>query len=235
MKLMGFLDLLFPPVCPLCEKAVADEEFCVNCKCALAASRINVPCCKVCGRPFTSTNAGTHTCGECLKIPPPFAQAISAYLYEGMVHDAIHAFKFNAKVHLAAGLGRLTASAARFNIKPQVAIPVPLHLTRLRQRGFNQSLLLCREVGRALSIPVDYESLLRIRHTDAQTGLRALDRRLNIKGAFDVVRPDSVKGKDVLLVDDVLTTGSTAAECAAVLKRAGAVVYCLTLARVRFL
>lgn len=235
MKLNGFIDLLFPPVCPLCEKALAAGRFCLDCENAFASSRITGPACKVCGCLFVSAGAGAHTCGPCLQAPPPYVRAISAYIYEGVVHDAIHAFKFNAKVHLAAGLGALAAAAARFETQPQVVIPVPLHITRLRQRGFNQSLLLSREIGRAHSIPVDYTSLVRVRHTDAQSGLKAVDRRLNVKGAFAIAGPDLLKGKDVLLVDDVLTTGSTVAECAAVLKAAGAAVHVLTLARVRVL
>lgn len=231
MKLNGFLDILFPPVCPLCEEALAVDGFCSACEDAFASARITESACKVCGSPFITTNTAPHTCGACLKDPPPFVQATSAYIYTGIVHDAIHAFKFNAKVHLAPRLGRLTAAAARFNVMPQVVMPVPLHITRLRQRGFNQSLLLAREVGRAFSIPVDYESLTRIRHTDPQSGLKAVDRRLNVKGAFALAKANTVKGANVVLVDDVLTTGTTARECAAVLKSAGAAVYVLTLAR----
>lgn len=236
MKLNIFSDLLFPMVCPLCEKAVAFEAgFCPSCEEGFAASRINGPACRVCGQPFASSNAVLHTCGECIKNPPPFIQAISAYIYEGILHDAICAFKFNGRVHLAKRLGALIADAALFDAKAQLIMPVPLHITRLRQRGFNQSLLLSREVGAALSIPIDYDSLHRIRPTDAQSGLNAADRRLNVKGAFIVARPEVVKDKRILLIDDVLTTAATVREAATMLKTAGAVVQVLTLARVRFL
>ncbi|OGQ50772.1 MAG: hypothetical protein A3J24_01475 [Deltaproteobacteria bacterium RIFCSPLOWO2_02_FULL_53_8] len=232
MRLNGFIDLLFPPVCPLCEEAFSEREFCAACESALALTRIDGPACNVCGCPFISASSGPHTCGTCLKEPPPYLQAVSACRYEGKMRDAIHAFKFNAQVHLAAGLASIAETAARFNIRPQIIMPVPLHISRLRQRGFNQSLLIAAEIAGAHSIPLDYTSITRLRHTAPQSGLKAVDRHLNVKGAFAVTRPDLLKDRHVLLVDDVLTTGSTITECAATLKSAGAAVYVLTLARV---
>ncbi|MBI5884982.1 MAG: ComF family protein [Deltaproteobacteria bacterium] len=231
MILSSFLDLFFPPVCPLCEKAVVARSFCAACERAFEASRIKGPVCTVCGTPFASASAQAHACGQCIKEPPPFVQAVSAYLYEGAVLSAVSAFKFNARVSLAAGLGALSAEAARFDAAPQLVLPVPLHVARLRRRGFNQSLLLAQEVASTLSLPIDYTLLSRVRETASQTGLKAADRRINVKGAFAVARPDNVKGRRVLLVDDVMTTGSTVRECAAVLKSAGASVSVLTLAR----
>jgi len=231
MILNAILDIFFPPVCPLCEKAVVVESFCAACEEAFEASRIKGPVCRVCGCPFAAAGGQAHTCGQCLKEPPPFVQALSACIYEGAVLAAVSVLKFNARVTLAAGLGAVAAAAARFDAPVQLVVPVPLHVARLRQRGFNQSLLLAREVAAALSLPVDYKALRRVRETASQTGLKAADRRINVKGAFAVARPEKLKGKYVLLVDDVMTTGSTVRECAAVLNSAGAAVSVLTLAR----
>jgi ComF family protein len=113
-----------------------------------------------------------------------------------------------------------------------LTVPVPLHIRRLRERGFNQSLLLAKVVATDLGTQLDYLSLVRIRHTRAQTGLRKEERRKNVKDAFSVIYPEIIKGKKILLVDDVFTTGYTLNECARTLKKSGAmVVICLTLAR----
>ncbi|MBI5562299.1 MAG: ComF family protein [Deltaproteobacteria bacterium] len=229
--LNSFTNLFFPPVCGLCEKAVGRDALCAACADAIGRSRILGPSCGVCGVPFASTASGPHTCGECLLEPPPYVQAISACIYEGAALDAIHSFKYGGNTRLAAGLGALLRDAAVFRDAPGVAVPVPLHVERLRQRGFNQSLLLAREAARALSIKVDYTSLRRVRPTAAQTGLAARDRRRNVAAAFAVRRPDALRGRRVLLVDDVLTTGATVRECSKAMRAAGAEVYVLTLAR----
>lgn len=229
--LKAFIDLLFSPVCPLCEKDMAGAVFCKACDAALASSRITGATCIVCGAPFAAKTGQAHTCGECLIEPPPFVRARSAFIYDGAVLDAVHAFKYNGRVQLAAGLGRLAVGAVSPDTAPEVVLPVPLHLKRLRERGFNQSLLIAREVAAALNVAVDYRSLRRTRHTEKQTGFSAAERRKNVIGAFKVARPERVRGKSVLLVDDVFTTGTTVRECAKVLKAAGAEVSVLTLAR----
>lgn len=238
--LKAFIDILFPPVCPLCEKGMAGAVFCKDCDAALASSRITGAVCIVCGAPFAAKTGQAHACGECLLEAPPFVRARSAFIYEGAALDAVHAFKYNGRVQLAVGLGRLAASAISLEAAPRpgrecfsrgVVVPVPLHLRRLRERGFNQSLLIAREVAATLGMEVDYRSLRRTRYTEKQTGLTAAERRKNVVGAFEAARPERVCGKSVLLVDDVFTTGTTARECAKVLKAAGAVVSVLTLAR----
>ena len=114
-------------------------------------------------------------------------------------------------------------------------MPVPLHLKRLRQRGFNQSLLLARHVADRLQCELDFLSLRRVRYTLPQTGLGKDERRKNVRGAFHLKDPEIVKGKTVLLVDDVATTGNTLNECSRVLKKAGCnEVFCLVLARAGF-
>jgi ComF family protein len=157
------------------------------------------------------------------------------YRYAGPLMSAIQRFKYNSETHLASPLGSLMAKFAR-TILPYpeefVTVPVPLHKHRLTERGFNQSLLLARVISSGLEVPLDYRSLVRTKNTKSQTGLAKKDRRRNVTNAFSVTSKDTFKGKKVLLVDDVLTTGYTFNECAKMLRRSGALeVRCLALAR----
>jgi len=122
-------------------------------------------------------------------------------------------------------------TTATDRIKPDVIIPVPLHVKRLKMRGFNQSLLLARGIRKRLGVRLDYTSLKRVAPTKPQAGLKSADRQANVSGAFTLSNPSVFKYTRVLLVDDVYTTGATAAECSRVLKKAGAEVYVVTLAR----
>ncbi len=161
------------------------------------------------------------------------ARAIA--VYEGGLAQAISRLKYHGATHLAKPLGKLLAdyqdpdfSFARFG----GILPVPLSAKRLRERGFNQALLLARQVSRAHSIPLSYEALSRPRHTPPQTQLSGPEREKNVRGSFEVYQPEKVDGKHILLIDDVFTTGATARECAKVLLSAGAKqVDVLTLAR----
>ena len=139
------------------------------------------------------------------------------------------------ETYLMSSLGHLLISFAKEWIpysKNYVIMPVPLHRQRLRERGFNQSLLLARILASDLGNQLDYLSLIRNRYTRAQTGLKKKERRKNVKGAFSVIQPNAIKHKEILLVDDVFTTGSTLNECARTLKESGATtVICLTVAR----
>jgi ComF family protein len=143
--------------------------------------------------------------------------------------------KYSEKTHLARPLGLLLSSFAKAWLQGQgslLVMPVPLHPKRLRERGFNQSLLLAGEVASALGADLDFSSLKRIKYTQPQTGLGSDERKKNVRGAFGVSDRQAVRRRAVLLVDDVATTGSTLNECARTLKRAGAgEVLCLVLAR----
>jgi ComF family protein len=149
------------------------------------------------------------------------------------MRDAVRVFKYEKKVVLARTLGRLlTETAAGLRLQAEVIIPVPLHPSRLRERGFNQSLLLADRLARQADVPLQYTNLVRVRQTPAQTELRRAARAKNLRRAFAVSRPDDVAGRRILLVDDVYTTGTTVNECAKALRKAGAAdVTVLTLAR----
>jgi ComF family protein len=157
-------------------------------------------------------------------------------MYEGTLMRAIHRLKYEGRTRIAKVMGPLLASfVARFPAVlggDMVVIPVPLHLKKLQERGFNQALLLARHVSKHLKAELDPLTLRRVRDTRPQTGLKRKERRKNVRKAFDILEPDKIKKRDVILIDDVATTGSTMDECARVLKRAKAQrVYCITLAR----
>jgi ComF family protein len=234
--LASLLDIIFPPVCPLCEEGLMDGILCADCRGGMLSKKIKGPFCAVCGIPFIGYGDVPEThkgrlCGRCITEKTPFKEARSAFAYEGAVLEAIHRFKYGGRVALAGYLGRLASEAAEFKATPDVVVPVPLHRNRLRKRGFNQSLLIAREVAKKLRAPVDYINLKRVRATDPQINLRIKEREDNIKGAFVVKDDMAFRDKNVLLIDDVFTTGATIRECAKALNKAGAEVYVLTLAR----
>jgi ComF family protein len=175
-------------------------------------------------------------CGACRRRPPGFDYARAAARYDGVVREALHAFKFRGRWALAAPLGDLLVEAVAGRLPegvPDLLLPVPLHPRRERERGFNQASLLARRVGRSLGCPVREAVLTRVVVTRFQTELDAAARRANVRNAFEVRRPDVVAGRHVVLVDDVLTTGATLSECAGRLRAAGASrVGALTVARV---
>ena len=170
-----------------------------------------------------------------MRKPPFYHAARAAYAYDSAVMEAIHLFKYGGKSHMAAALGPLLAQYAATWLGETDALltmPVPLHTRKLRERGFNQSVLLARHVARQLNAELDFLSLTRVRYTPPQTGLGKDERRKNVRKAFELEDPGRVRKRTVLLVDDVATTGHTLNECARVLKRAGAgCVLCLVLAR----
>jgi len=156
----------------------------------------------------------------------------AAYAYCAPLQEAIALFKYRGKVVLANALGALLAQALPADLNADLLMPIPLHPDRLRQREFNQSLLLADRVGPVLRRPVSYRNLVRIVDTDPQTTLPRSARLQNLHQAFALRAPGEVTGKRVLLIDDVFTTGTTANECAKVLLKAGAKdVAVLTLAR----
>lgn len=194
------------------------------------------PVCPSCGRPFASSDALTyspeHTCGQCRKILPSFDQALSVGQFEGPLREAIHQFKYRPCRSLGKPLSAWMARNLRLISEIDVVMPVPLHRKRLRQRGFNQALLLSYGVGSAFEIPLSVDNLIRSRFTRPQVELSGEERIKNVAGAFAIRRPGEVDGKSVLIVDDVFTSGATMNECAAVLKEGGAArVTALTLAR----
>jgi len=231
--LKALLDLLLPSFCLACEKPLgpaADLLFCPDCLAGL--HYIRSPLCPCCGRVYLVAAGGDHHCGACLATPNHFTWARALFLYEEPLKEVIHRFKYQGKTACLRSFARFAENL------PKVAeadwiVPVPLHPSRLRERGFNQALLLAHAF-----FPKDRritpDLLIRSRPTEPQTCFNGAARRTNLKNAFVVKAPHRLTGKKILLVDDVFTTGTTVNECARVLKKAGAdEVMVLTLARVR--
>ena len=231
------VDALLPRRCVVCRRTVPpnnSDAICTDCWSAVV--RIEEPWCPVCGSPFQSksslSHSPTHRCGTCREAPPSFTKAVSAVVYESVLANAIRQWKYRKQVALMPLLGALLGPALETLPPVDAVLPVPLHPRRLRQREFNQSLLLAAWVSRRLARPLLPDALRRIRWTDPQITLDREQRRKNVRGAFTVRDPSLVAGRRVILVDDVYTTGATVDECARVLNRAGTeAVYVLTLAR----
>jgi ComF family protein len=238
----NLIDVIYPPRCPICgaffkEDIYGDKNFAhAFCPVCIADFQpITSPLCKTCGTPFGSQEDDDHLCEDCIRKRPYFKSARAPYLYEGAIMTAIHRFKYVPKGLLADSLGPILAEFAHNWLKRSkqfLTIPVPLHPKRLRERGFNHSLLLARHVAAKLTTQLDFLALRRVRYTAPQTGLKRKERQKNVRRAFQVRAPEVVKGREILLVDDVATTGSTLNECARALKMAGSgEIMCVVLAR----
>ena len=236
------IDIIYPPKCPICRVFLQKNYLSSGSKrrpfchaCYSDFHKITSPLCPICGRTFGSGIPEDHRCEDCLRSPPFFDALRAPYVYNGAIMKAIHRFKYGAESSVADSLGPLLAEFAQRWAREWddiITIPVPLHPKRLRERGFNQSLLLARHVAGTRGSQPDFLSLRRVRHTRPQTGLKKEERRKNVQGAFHLNNADAFKGKKTLLVDDVATTGNTLNECARMLREAGASkVFCLTLVR----
>lgn len=234
--LFQFLNLLLPPRCHSCRGPLhGDEQIHLCGDCSDQLQPIVTPLCSCCGVPFATADGIDHSCSACLRHPPTFTAARAAFVYDGPLRELIHRFKYEHQVRLRRPLGQLMAATLAPVVsdwQPDLLVPVPLYSKRLRERGFNQAILLATLLAKAWQIPLARTALYRIRWTIPQIELHHHEREANVRGAFAVPRPAIVEGKRVLLIDDVLTTGSTVAECARILKRAGArSVFVITLAR----
>jgi ComF family protein len=228
------LDFFLPRLCLFCGGVVAEEAKAAVCPdCEGGIQWVESPVCTCCGLVFPTREGEDRPCGPCQTDPPPFARARAAAVYEGPVAESVKRFKFERQMAYLPVLQHWLRRPRCLELvaAADLLIPVPLHRRRLQQRGFNQALLLARAFPDAA---VGLETLVRVRHTPPQVGLNPKERRDNVHRAFAVPRPDEVKGKNILLVDDLYTTGATVRECARVLRRAGAKgVEVLTVARVK--
>ena len=208
--------------------------------------RMRVPVCGMCGERLQVQElaAAERLCGACRTESPPFARAVAYGSYSDGLRELIQLLKYQGVRPAAGVLGRMLAEALLelsedFGDATPIVIPVPLHDSKLRQRGFNQSELIARAALKNFRLRgsdwlmLEPSLLQRARETQSQTGLSAEQRRANVRGAFRVAEPTAIAGKDIVLIDDVFTTGTTLRECARVLHRAGAAhVLVATVARV---
>jgi len=218
------LDFVLPPRCVSCGVLTErDMGLCAPCWGQLVF--ITQPYCAHCGRPFEFSIPGTTKCASCLRRPPAFDKAYSPLAYEDASRAIILQFKHGDRLGHAGLLAKLMAPhVAQFGFDRPAILPVPLHRRRIMRRRYNQSALIAKAIGQQLSLPVDLLTLQRTRPTPMQKGLSAAQRRRNVQGAFsiDPKRAHRIKGRQVLLIDDVYTTGATIEACSRVLRKAGA-------------
>ena len=231
------LHALLPAECTSCDAVLQDDPVPLFCSACWGSIRpLEGPFCPRCGRPFYSKLAlrysPYHLCSDCRKRKPFYTRAWALYAYEGPLRAAIRLFKYKGKVALCRAFGSLMEAVRPDTPPVDVIMPVPLHPARLREREFNQALLLADQVRKWVDAPVSYMNLVRTRATIPQTDLTQVERRRNLRRSFSVRRPARIAGRRILLVDDVMTTGTTLNECARTLRRAGSSdVYVVTLAR----
>jgi len=233
--LRRMLDILIPPRCLGCRTVVAEDgALCPSCWSEV--SFISPPQCKICGLPFTVDPGGEAICGACSARRPAFGRARAVFLYDEGGRRLVLDYKHRDRTHGAAFFAKwIVRAAPDLCADADVIVPVPLHWSRLFKRGYNQSALVGRALGKITETPYEPMVLKRIRRTISQVGLSGDARKRNVAGAFSVSAkgPEKLDGKRVLLVDDVLTTGATVEGCAKVLRKAGASgVDVVTLARV---
>lgn len=227
----NLLDLLFPPrpECPFCGAPEVKGEICKTCLALLRAYRLLLHC-RLCGRLFAPAvplaRGSARLCDECQMQEWPFTLARALGPYEGILKEAVHRFKYEGFRQLAKPLAALMAEQILTEELWSVAdmdllLPVPLTYNRMRRRGFNQSALLAKELGSRLKIPVRERILVKVTDTPAQAGLSKAERGENLKDSFRVADKQALRGKTVLLIDDVFTTGNTVSYIAAVMRQAG--------------
>mgnify|MGYP003607507210 CR=1 FL=1 len=213
------LDRLLPPTCVLCGAPGADGlDLCAGC---LGDLPMNLRPCPRCAMPVPMATAGL-VCGACLSHPPPYQASHIPYLYVDAIPGLVRGAKFHGRLNLTRLLGLcLARSLVQMETdRPEILIPVPLHPQRWRERGYNQAQEMAQALSSRLAIPIDTQTCVRLHANRPQVGLERDERRLNVRGAFGASR--IIPAKHIAILDDVVTTGSTAAEVARVLRQAGA-------------
>ncbi|MFA5157248.1 MAG: ComF family protein [Candidatus Omnitrophota bacterium] len=233
----GLCDIVYPKTCHACGLKITagsiDGLVCASCWSKI--KRNLPPFCRKCGRNIAGSGSGNNSCANCVSGNLHFDRAFSPCLYDGTIKELVHAFKYKNKDYLSGILARpMIEFIEEYNL-PMRAIDalaaVPLSTVKLREREFNQALLLAGHIGKEFNKEILHGRLLRLRNTRSQAELDNRQRCLNVMDAFSVSKGPDLNGKNILLIDDVLTTGATASEAAKALKNAGAnMVYVLTLA-----
>jgi len=230
------LSLVYPPVCQVCdEERVSPEQGYICAECRKRVRFIEPPYCKCCGLPFEGDLTTPFECSNCRDIELYFSHARSAVSAGEVILDVIHRYKYHRALWFEPFLAELLVRQAVPELaseKWDMIVPVPLHPTKEREREFNQAVNLAGHLARATGLPVNKNVVRRVISTGTQTLLSRESRQANVRRAFAVCDGRAIKGKKIVLVDDVLTTGSTTSACARVLRKAGASEVCVwTVAR----
>jgi ComF family protein len=233
----GLQDLIYPNCCLVCKNKVPppDRQELICSGCWNQIEKNLPPFCASCGRHLAPEAIEKNACPNCSKIDYFFDRAFSPCVYTGAVKKLIHEFKYAGKDYLGKPLGKLMHTFILDYRLPMehldFVIPIPLHKSRQREREFNQAEILSREVARKFDKQLLTNALIRVKPTKTQTGLTFQERCRNMEESFSVVKPELIKNTNLLLVDDVLTTGATSSQAARCLKESGAAkVLLLTLA-----
>lgn len=216
------LDFILPPLCPMTGRAVG-EAHTIDPAYWAQLTFIQAPMCAQCGAPFDKHVLDGIRCGACLQQPPHFARARAALKYDDASAPLILKFKHADATHLSPLLAQWLQQAGREILADaHLLLPVPLHRRRLLRRRYNQAALLAAMLAEKSSVPCDPLLLRRIKHTESQGQKTRTQRLENVGGVFSVTDAAKVKDKNIILIDDVLTTGATVNECAKTLLKAGA-------------
>ncbi|HNX82047.1 MAG TPA: ComF family protein [Candidatus Omnitrophota bacterium] len=233
----GLTDIVYPKECVSCKNKITnyavDDLVCFDCWTSIKEN--TPPFCIRCGRHLDKKNLTKNVCPDCIRREYHFDRAFSPCTFEGPVKELIHEFKYNGKDYLAKPLSRLLINfIGEYRVPVEfmdLIVPIPLHEARLRERQFNQATELSQYIAEAFNKCLADDILLRNRSTKTQADLKTADRLVNVQGSFSVQENTVIGGKNILLIDDVLTTGATASEASCALKKAGAnIVFVLTLA-----
>jgi ComF family protein len=235
---MNPLTWLFPTRCMGCGQILPIQDrqqqrlrLCGHCQ--IIFEKLEPPLCSRCGHPLTeSQSVGQGICDYCAARDYTFVWNKAVFLYEGTMRDILHDVKFRSRKQSVLGLGELWASVIDADCLPEgcVLVPVPMHKSKVRRRGYNQAELLARAVSKATGAALHADLLIRSVDTPPQSGLNGRERIKNVNGVFEVNKKYNVGGKVICLIDDIFTTGASLNACADVLTDAGAdSIYCMTL------
>lgn len=205
---------ILPQHCALCGSGTPNRLLCAGCDADL--SHYRAPACPICALP---TPCG-EVCGACLQHPPAFDRTLAAFSYHFPIDRLLHDFKYSGNLALTEILAEPLAQLAAGHPKPDLLMPMPLHPGRLKERGFNQSLEIAKPISRWLDTPLTADACQRTRDTPTQAGLKWMERRRNVRGAFACDL--DLSGKKIAVLDDVMTTGATLNEISRILKSQGA-------------
>jgi ComF family protein len=223
------LNLIYPARCPVCGGKAdnfATSPICKDCWSKIIP--LDEHCCQICSKPLGAIYM--KICADCLKTKPYYTKVISFTAFEGTIREAIHLYKYSSITRFADAISQLMFSLELPEADIMTAVPVTKK--RLQERGFNQSLLLARKLGKRFNIPAHFNLLAKIKETEHQALLKGQERRAALKGAF--VTTEKINGQVIILVDDVMTTGTTINECSKTLISGGASkVYAIVAANTR--